>query len=77
MVLKSLVYLGYLLLKWSQSEIPLVLGLSGVFGTGYPSGSGPGYPFQDTIYGFNIYYLVPTTIHRLTASLHVVRRVST
>jgi len=22
----------------------LVLGLSGIFGTGYPSGSGPGYP---------------------------------
>jgi len=77
MVLKSLVSLGYLLLTWSQSEMPLVLRLSGVFGTGYPSGSGHGYPFQDTIYGFNIYYLVPTTIHRLTASLHVVRRVST
>jgi len=49
MVLKSLVYFGYLLLKWSQSEMLLVLGLSGIFGTGYLSGSGPGYLFQDTI----------------------------
>ena len=44
--------------------MPLVLGLFRYLwnrGPEYLSGSGPGYPFQDTISGFNIYYLVPTT----------------
>ena len=31
-----------------------MLRLLSIFGTGYPSDSGLGYPFQDTISGFNI-----------------------
>ena len=44
----------------------LVLGLSGIFGIEYPSGSGPGYPFQDTASGFNICH------HSLTVTGHAV-----
>ena len=39
----------YLYLHLVTKYLLLVLGFSGIYGTGEPSGSGPGYLFQDTI----------------------------
>ena len=69
MVLKSLVYLGYLLQKWSQNEMPLVLGLSGVFGTGYPSGSGPRVTVPGYYFRFQYILSIVPTYHNSDSQL--------
>ena len=62
MVLKSL-FFGYLLLKWSQSEMPLVLGLSGIFGTfnRVPVRFRTRVPVPG--YSFRFQYILPSSYH--------------